>query len=186
MKKSQETTAETKAQGNRCLRLVIKRSIVKLQFLQSITEISVFGTVSRIKSAVNHRIYFLISRQCLCTRIICICDSITNTGVADILDAGCDISNHTSCQLITRNKLTCAKISYFNNLCCKSGSHHVDLRTLLHTAIFNSAEYDNTFIWIINRVKDQCFQRCIHITMRCRNFVYDLFQNLIYIQSCFR
>ena len=184
MEKPKEPTTETKAKSNGSLRLIIKRRIIKLKFLQGITKIAVFGTVCRIKSAVNHRIYLLISRKCLRTGVVCVRYGITHTGIPHILDTGSNIADHTCRQFITGNKLASAKISYFYDFRSKSGSHHMNLRALFYTAVLDPAKYDNTFIRIINRVKDKGFQRCIHISLRCRNFIYNLLQNLFHVQTC--
>ena len=184
MKKSEETTAETKAQCHRCLRLEEQGSIVQLQFLKCISKIAVLGTICRIKSAVNHRLYFLISRKCFCTRSLIIRYCITDSGVSEVLDTCCNVANHACCQLVTWNELTCAEIAYLYNFCCKSCCHHADLCAFLYTAIQHTAEYDNALVCIINGVKDQRFERCIHITVRCRDLRNDLLQDFLYIQSC--
>ena len=185
MKKSQEAAAETKSKGDRCLRFIIKGSIVELKLLQRVTEIAVLGTICRIKATINHRVYLLISRKCLCTGVVRIRYRITHAGITDILDAGCDISDHTCCQLVTRDKLTRSKISNLHNLRGESGRHHMDPRALFHTSVLHSAKYDNTLIRVINRVEDQSLQRCIHIPRRRRDLIDDLLQDLVYIQSCF-
>ena len=71
-------------------------------------------------------------------------------------------------QFLTRNKLSCSKISYFHNFCLCSGRHHTDRCTLFHSSFLDPAEYDNTLIGIIHGIKDQCLQRCLRISVRCR------------------
>ena len=88
MKKSQEAAAETKSKGDRCLRFIIKGSIVELKLLQCVTEIAVLGTICRIKATINHRVYLLISRKRLCTGVVRIRYRVTHAGITDILDAG--------------------------------------------------------------------------------------------------
>ena len=61
----------------------------------------------------------------------------------------------------------------------------MDFRAFFYTAVFHSAKYDNALIRIINGVKNQGFQRCVHISFRSRNLIDDLLQNLVYVQSCF-
>ena len=60
-------------------------------------------------------------------------------------------------KLIARNELACAEVSYFYDFCCESGCHHMDLGASFHTAIHDTAEYNNAFVCIINGVKDQGF-----------------------------
>ena len=42
---------------------------------------------------------------------------------------------------------------------------------------FYTAEYNNAFVSIINRVKYKCCKRSFRITFWCRNFLYNLFKN---------
>ena len=149
-----------------------------------VTEIAVLGTICRIKSAVNHRLYFLISWKCFCTRSLIISYCITDSGISEVLDTCCNVSDHACCQLVTWNELTCAKITYLYNFCRKSCCHHTDLSTFLNAAVHNTTKNNDAFISIINRVKDQCLQRCIYVSLRCRDLRNDLLQNFLYIQSC--
>ena len=186
MKQSQESASESETKGYRSLRFIEKGSIIQLKLLQRIPQVTVLRSISRVQSTVNHRIYLLISRKCLCTWSLFIRNCITYTCISQILDTCSDITYHTCSQFLTRNKLSCAKVSYFYNFCGKSGGHHLDLGSFFHTAVHNTAEYDNTFVCIINGVKDQRLQRCVHISVRCRDPCHDLLQDFFYIQSCFR
>ena len=186
MKQPKETTAETKSKSNRCLRLKKQWCIIELKLLQRITEITILRTICRIQTTVYHRLYFLIARKCLSTWSLIISNGITHTGITKIFNACCNISNHTGSQLITRNKLSCAKISYFNNLCRKSGCHHTDLCAFLYASVHNTTEYNNALISVINRIKDQRLQRCIYIPARCRNLCHDLLKHFTDIQTGLR
>ena len=135
MEKSKESAAETKSKGYRCLRLIEKGSIVELQLLQCIPKIPVLGTICRVKAAVNHRIYLLVSWQSFLAWAIVIGNGITYTGISYILNAGRNISNHSSGQLLTWNKLSGTKCTYFHYLFFHSGSHHMDLRALFYGTV---------------------------------------------------
>ena len=157
MQKPKESTAESKPKSHRCLRFKLQRRIIELQFFQRISQIRIFCSICRIQSTIHHWIYLFIPRKRFCTRPRRICDRITDTGVLYIFQTGCDISNHSRAQLITRNKLSGSKISNLDNIRLCSCCHHPDRCSFFHTSLFDPAEYDDTFVSIINRIEDQCF-----------------------------
>ena len=59
----------------------------------------------------------------------------------------------------------------------------MDRHAFADRSFFDSAENNNSLIGIIDRIKDQCLQRCLRITLWCRDLLYDLFQYLIHILS---
>ena len=61
----------------------------------------------------------------------------------------------------------------------------MDLGASLDTTVHDTAEYDNSFVCIINRVKDQCFQRSVYISVWCRDLGYNLLQDFFYVEACF-
>ena len=184
MQKSKETTAETKSQRKRGLRFKLKRRIVELQLFQCISQIRVFGAVCRIHSAVHHRIDLFISRKRLSTWIFRTCYGITHTGVLYIFQAGRKISNHSCRKFITRDKLSGTKISNLHNISSCTCRHHMNRHSFRDTSFFDTAEYDNAFIRIIEGIENQCLKRCIRISCRRRDLCHDLFQDLIYIKPC--
>ncbi len=184
MKKSKESTPETKTKCNRSLRFKEQRGIIQLQFFKRIAKVPISCAISRIQSTINHRLYFLVTRKRLCTRSLIIGNCIADSCIAKVLNTCGNISNHTGSQLITRNELSCSEITDFYNFCSKSGRHHTDLRSFFNTAIHNTAENDNSLICIIDRVKDQRLQRSLYVSLRSRNLRNDLFQNFFNIQSC--
>ena len=181
MKKSQKSTTESESQRNGCLRLIKERGIIQLQLLKGISKIPVFCSVCRIDTTVNHRIYLFITGQWIFTRTLCIGNGISNPGIFYIFDTGCKISYHTRTQFLTGNKLTGTKISNFNYISSGSGSHHTGCSTFSDSSLFDSAKNDYSFIRIIDRIKNQCLQGCIRISVRSRYLLYNLFQHLINI-----
>ena len=155
MEKAQKAAPESKSQSRGSLGLKLKRRVVKLQFLQSISQIRVFCPVCRIKAAVYHRIYFLISGQRFRTGVGCISNCIAHPGFFYIFQAGSDIAYHSRFQFITRDKLSGSKGSYFHHLRPGSGSHHKHRRPFSDRSFLNAAEYDYSFVGIINRIKNQ-------------------------------
>ena len=79
--------------------------------------------------------------------------------------------------------MTCAKVSHLCHQILRAGRHHPDLCANLYRAFHDSAEYDNTFIGIVNCIKNECLKRCVRISRRCRNLCDNLLQNLINIKS---
>ena len=130
--------------------------------------------IRRIHAAIYHRLHFLISRKRLRTRILGIGNGITDHGITYVFDGCCEVSNHTGSQFVTRDKSSGAKVADFHNVNNSASRHHLRLCTNLDRTLFNSAEYDNAFILIINRVKDQSLKRRIRIAIRCRDLFYDL------------
>ena len=112
-----------------------------------------------------------------------VCDRITHPGVFYIFDAGGNVTNHSGCQFITWDKLTCAKVSHFYNISGSSSRHHFDRCSHFYRSFFDPAKYDNAFVGIVQGIEDQCLQRCFRISRRRRDLLYDLFQYLINIQT---
>ena len=166
MKESQESTTESESKCYRCLCLKLKRSIIKLQFLKCISQVRILCSVCRIKSAIYHRIYFLISRKWFCTRILCIRDRISDTGILYILKTGCDISYHSCFKCVTWNELSRSKSSNFYNFCFRTCCHHKHRCTFFDRTFLDTAEYNNSLVRIVLGIKDQCLKRCIRISDR--------------------
>ena len=59
----------------------------------------------------------------------------------------------------------------------------MDLGASFHTAIHDTAEYDNAFVCIINGVKDQGFQRGIGVALRGGNILHHAFQHFADIDA---
>ena len=63
-----------------------------------------------------------------CTRILCIRDRISDTGILYILKAGCDISYHSRFECVTWNELSRSKSSNFYNFCFRTRCHHKNVK----------------------------------------------------------
>ena len=174
MKQSKETTTESEAQRQRCLRFILQRCIIDLQLLQRIAQIRIFGAVRRIHAAVYHRIDFLITRKRFRTRMCGVRHRITHAGIPHILDARTDIADHAGRQFVTRNELPCSKVTHLGNLGLRSGRHHKDRIADPHCTLLDPAEHDDTLVGIIECVKDQRLKRRFGIAGRRRNLLYDL------------
>ena len=181
VEQSKESTTESKSKCQRSLRLKIKCRIVELQLFQCISQIRILGAVCRIHSTVNHGIYLLVTRKRLCCRSGRIRNRITYACVFYIFQTGSEITYHSGRKLFTRNKLTCAKISYFHHISLCSRSHHLNRCPLSDTPFFNSTEYNNSSIRIIKRIKNQCLKGCIRVSCRSRHLLHNLFQHIFYI-----
>ena len=107
---------------------------------------------------------------------------ISHPGFLHILQTGGNISYHARAQLLAGNELAGAKVAHFYHFRLRPGGHHTDGRALSHRPVLDPAEYDHAFVRIIDRVKDQRFQRRIRIPLGRRDLLYHLFQHLIYIK----
>ena len=125
-------------------------TIIAAPNFKCIPEIRIFGAVRRIHAAVHHGIYFFITGQWFTAGSVIISNRIADSGILDIFDRCHDIAYHACTKFLTGDKLSCPKISYFNNLCRKSGCHHTDLCAFLYASVHNTAEYNNALISIIN------------------------------------
>ena len=174
MKQSQKATPETKSKCDRCLRFILQSRVIDLKFLECIPKIRVFCAVCWIKSAVNHRIYFFIARKCLRTRPVCFCHRITHACLTHILDPRTDITYHSRAQFLTRDKLTGSEIAHFRHFIHRACRHQLYLCANLYAALHDPAKYNHALIGIINCIKDQCLERCLRISLWCRDPRYDL------------
>ena len=86
VKKTQETTTETKTKGLRGFRLKLKTGIVQLELFKSFTQVIVFIRLNWIKTGEDHWIHLLIAMEWLCCWIIRKCYCITDTGIRNSLD----------------------------------------------------------------------------------------------------
>ena len=169
VKKPQKSASESETECDRSLRLKLKCGIVELKFFKRVSQIRVLCAVRRIKSAVYHRIYLFVSGQGLCARILCIRDRITHMGILYIFQARSNVAYHSGAQLITGDKLSRPEGSHFHNFRFCTGSHHKHRGSFSDSSFLNAAEYNNAFVRIIFRVKDQSFQRRIGISFRSRD-----------------
>ena len=130
-------------------------------------------TVSRIHTAVYHRIDLLVSRKRLGTRSVCVRHCVTHSRIAHILDTCSYIPNHSCCQFIARYKLSCSEIAYLDSVEFCSCSHHPYLGALLNRALLDTAEHDDSLVRVIERIKDKCCKRVVLRALRCRNLMHN-------------
>ncbi len=105
MQKAQEAAAEAKAQGSGGFRLVGKGGIIELQFFQRFPQIRVLGAIRRINAAEHHGIDLPVAGQCFGGGAGSQRDGVAHAGIGHCLDAGGEITDLTSLQLGTGERL---------------------------------------------------------------------------------
>ena len=183
VQKSQESAAETESQGQRCLGLEEERGIIELELFQGIAQVGIAGCLGRIQAAVDHGLCALIAGQGLIAGAGALCDSIADTGIADIFDRSGEISDHTCGELIAGDKLTGAEIADFDHFRDGTCRHHFDLCAAAEPAVPQAAEYNDTPVRIIQGVKDQGLERGIRIAVGRRYIGDDCLQDILHPQS---
>ena len=159
MQKPKESAAETKTERKRRFRFKKQGRIVDLQLFQSIPQFRISGAVRRVQAAVYHRVYFFVAGQRRFTGTIRVCYGVAYPGIRNVFDTRRNVADHACRQFLTWNKLTCAEIADFYDIVLRSRRHHADGIARFYRAFHNTAKYDNPFVGIINRIKNQRLKR---------------------------
>ena len=186
VEKPKEAAPETKAKGNRRLRLKLQRCIIKLEFFQRVPKVRVFRPVSGVHAAIYHGLHFFVAGKRLAAGMFRICHRVTHPGILYILKAGCKIAHHAGFQLLAGDELPCSEIAHFHHFCLGACRHHKDRCSLADGSFHDSAEDNDAFVGVVQGVKDQRLQGRFCIPRRSRDLLHDLLQHLVHIQPCFR
>ena len=105
MEQAQEAAAEAKAQCGTGLKFKGQGCIVQLQLFQCILQVGVLGTVGGVDAAEHHGLDLTVAGQRLRSGAVGQRDGIAHAGVLHGLDAGGQIADLTSLQLVTGRKV---------------------------------------------------------------------------------
>ena len=183
MKKSEESTTETKAKGYRTLRRECERCIVELQFLKRSTQVFVIVRINRINTGKNHWLYFLESFNSLVAWVRNRCNGITNLYFGSRLDTRNDISHLTCCEFFCWHHIHLEYthlVGYIFHSCIEE-FHFI---TLTNGSVSNLTKNDDSTEGIKNRVENQSLWSSLCITNRMRNALNNSLKNILYTFTC--
>ena len=184
MKQSKEAAPESKPKRRGSLRLIRQGCIVQLKLFQRIPKILVFRGIRRINATVNHWLNLFITGKRLFTGMVRFCHRISDPRAGHIFNTCRDIADHSGIQLIAGNKLSGTEVPHLYDFLHRSGSHHFDPASPADFSVHNPHGNNDSFIGIIDRIKDQRLQRRVPVSLRRRNLADNGLQNLIHMLPC--
>ena len=171
VKQPQEPTTETEAQGQRWFRLESQRRIVQLQFLQWSAQVLIIFCFYRINPGKHHRFHFFKSVDGLVTRTVNMRNGIAHLHFSWSLDTRNDISYISRTEFFPRYHV---HLQYPHFIChiFFPGIEELHFVTRTDNSVLHLKISDNSPERIEHRVKNQCLQRGIFISLRSRDPFY--------------
>ena len=179
VQQAQETAAEAKAQGSTGFRLKTQRCIVELQFFQCVLQVWVVGAVCRVDAAEHHRGDGAETGHRLRRGVIGQRNGIAHTGIPHGLDAGGQVADLASLQLLTGAQLSGTHAADFHQLELRAGAHQTDGIAGLDGAIKDAHVDDNALVAVIDGIEDQCFQWLVGVAGGAGNIADHTFQHVL-------
>ena len=183
MKESEEAATEAEAKGYRCFRLKYERGIVKLKLFKCITKIAVSCAIGRIDTRIYHGMNLTEAVKGLCRRIVCQCNCITYTGLANSLNRCGNVTYLTGRKRLCLLKTEGLHCTNLNNVKLCALCHKSNLVTCTKSTVKNTNIYHNAKVWVVMGVEDQCLKRLVTITLRCGNICHNLLKNILDIKA---
>ena len=164
MQESEEAAAETKAEGRRSLRLILKRRVVELKLLKRVPQVRVLRRVRRINAAVNHRLRLLVAGERLRARPVKARHRIADACLLEILDTGLEISDGSCPEPIGRNKLARTEDADLRDREVSARLHHADVVSSFHRAVKDTDKDNDAAVGVIDAVEDQRLERPVRLS----------------------
>ena len=183
VQKSQESAAESEAQGHGGLRLIEKGSVVQLQLLKGLPQIRILCAVCRVQSAVDHGGHLLIAGKGLLCRVLPSRDGVTHLRSGDVLDAGSHIAYHAGGKLIAGDELSRTEIAHLHHVILRSGGHHPDGHAASDGSLLYAAEYDDALVGVINGIEDKGLKGRLRIAGGSRDLLDDHLQHFLHVKA---
>ena len=178
MQQSEETATESESERQRRLRLEGKRCVVELQFLQRSTQILILVGLDGIYTREDHRLYILKSGDSLRTGACHMCDGITHLYILRILDTRADVTYVARANLALGAHLQ-LQYAHLVGIVVVTRIEELDVVALADGAIEDTEVGDNASEGVEHRVKNQCLQRSIVVTLGSGDALDDSLQNIL-------
>ena len=154
MQQPEEPDPKAKAQGRRGFRLVDQGSVVELQLVESITQVREILGINREESRIHHWFGVLIAAKIFLRGLGSIGDSVADSGLTDILDAGDEVPDLPHRQPLSRHHFWGYDANLKHLVCC-AGTHHKDFLTVAQSTVNDADIRDDTAIRVIDRIKNE-------------------------------
>ena len=176
VQQSEESTAQSEAEGSGTLGLEGQRRIVQLKLGDAHLEALVIGRVDRVNARKHHRMNLLEARQ-LRRRIARVGDGVAHLHLARGLDVGRDVAGLTHRQFIAGVRLGIegADLLDLNRAARVQQLHH---HTRLQGPVGHADQDHHAFVGVEVAVENQRLERLRLGRLRCRQTVDDRFQNV--------
>ena len=186
VKKTEESAPEAEAESSRCFRFITQCRIVELKFFKSVSQVFVIGSVCGVYTAEHHRIYLAVTGQRFGGGALHGCHRVADACVAHGFYRGGYIAYFSGGQLAAGLGILSSHISCFNNGKFSAGCHHSHCVSGLELALDYSHIYNNAFVAVVNRVKNQSSAGLAVIGNGWRNKLYYLLKHLSAVFTGFR
>ncbi len=186
MEQTEKAAAESESQRLGRLRLILKRRVVQLEFLQRVAQIRVLRRLRRVDAAVDHRLRLLVARQRLGAGALCVRHRVADPREAHLFDACLKVAHRAGCQFIGRNEFSRPEDTDLRHLELRAGRHHADLRALPHGPVENPHEDDHAAVAVVERIEDQRLQRSVRVAGGRRKLVHDRLEHLMDVEPSLR
>ena len=173
----EESTTESEAERRGRLGLVLERGVVELELLERVAQILVLLRVGRVNAGEDERAHRLVAGECLGRLVLRVEDRVARARLfhrAHIRDHEPDLSGRE----LLGHDLTQLVVADFGHLVHLIRRAEGDLHALLQHAVHHAHARDRTAIAVVVRVVDERAERGVHVALRRRNLLHDLFEQL--------
>ncbi len=179
VQQAQEAAAEAEAQGQRALRLVGKGGVVELELLQRSAQFLELGSIHRIQTGEDHRLYFFEACNGLCARTFHVRDGVAHLYFHGRLDAGDNVAYIPGTHLSGGVQLE-FQVAYFLRLVLVAGGEEFHLVPLADGAVHHFKVGDDAAERVEHRVKDKRLQRSLRIPFGRGHLVHNGVQHFLH------
>ena len=154
-----------------------------MQLFQHILEIRIVRPIRRIDPAKYHGGRAFIARQGLVRGALCVGNGIAHARIRHIFDGSANVSYLAGAQYLAAAHLRC-EYAHLRHIELFFAAHNTDAHARPAFAVNDAHKADRAFIVVVIAVKDQCFERCVNISLRRRDQLCNHLQHLVHIQPC--
>ena len=184
MQQTQETAAETEAQCLGNFRLEFQRSIVKLQFFQSVAQSFVVVAFHGVKTREYLALYFLEAGQRLRSGVGNQSNRVADFCLSQFFHAGNQKAHFAGFEFLFLNRFRC-EYAQLLDLRFRLGAHKAHFVFQLDGAVFHTNQHDHADVVIKPRIDNNRLQRRVFVAGRRGDFGNDFFQNIFHADAAF-
>ena len=185
MQKTEEAAAEAEAQRNTRFGLESERRVVEAELFKRIAEVGVFCAVRGVDARVNHGLRGVEAGEGFCRGVIVIRNGIAHLRVCNAFDARGNVADLARGNFLGGHKTEGGHISYLDGFKRRARVHKAYGLTRGKLAVHHAHVDYNAAVGIVVGVENEAFKRRVFVALGRGNIRYNLFKNILDVQTCF-
>jgi hypothetical protein len=184
VQQTEESAAETEAEGQRTFGLESQRRVVELQLFERSAQVLVLVGLDGIDACEDHGLDVLESGDGLGGRAVDGRDRIAHLDVGRSLDTRADIPHVAGLDLLARLHLELQHADLVG-VVLAAGVEELHVVALAERAVEDAVIGDDAAERVEDRIENQRLQRAVFVAFRCRDALHDGFEHLLDAEARF-